>query len=247
MRKLPNAPLQEVIFEVKWDLSFDTASREMIDPGFNLALGKFHGLVNEDFPKHISKYPSDVPITFFNHKVIHQFWRGDNQWPVVQLGPGVLTVNDTDDNYEWDNNFYPLVKSTLRHLLNSYGSMSFAEYSLRYIDVVRRKDYDSADWPSFFRDNINFEFKNNFEAKGKLKEFQFQQNFEIDSIGDLTINLSNGINNKKEEIFVWQTTIGRKTGIDDAVLLEWLNDAHAHSSQVFKEICKKDFYGSFIK
>lgn len=247
MKKLPNAPLQEVIFEVKWDLSLDSASREMTDPGYSLALGKFHGLVAEEFPKHVSKYPSDVPITFFNHKVIHQFWKGDNQWPVIQLGPGVLTINDTDDHYEWDNNFYPLVKATLGHLLKAYGSLSFAEYSLRYIDVVRRKDYDAADWPSFIHDNVNFEFKNNFEPHGKLKEFQFQQNFALNSLGDLVINFSNGINNKKEEIFIWQTTITRKSSTGEVGLLEWLKRAHAQSSKVFKKICKKDFYGSFIQ
>jgi hypothetical protein len=53
IEKLPNAPLQEVIFELLWVTEND----------------------EQGFP-------------------VHQFWKGENEWPVVQIGPGILVVND---------------------------------------------------------------------------------------------------------------------------------------------------------
>lgn len=237
--------MQEVIFEVKWDLSFDSATQEFYDSGYDFALGKFEGMVSEDFPYYNPKYPAGVPVSFFNHKVMHQFWKARSEWPVVQFGPGIMTVNDTDKNYEWEETFFPLIQTSLDRLMKSYEALSFTEYSLRYIDVVKPKDYHPKDWPSFIHNNLNFEFENNFNTRGELKDFQFQQSFKVNELGDLVINLSNGINNKKEDIFVWQTTLIKKDPSDLEGLLRWLNQAHRCTSEVFKEICKEDFYGSF--
>jgi len=117
MSKLPNAPLQEVILEVKWELSLDQSTKTFIDPGFELALGKFHNSLVENFPFAKTKVPHQIPIQMLGHQTKLQFWTGENVWPVVQLGPGILAINDTDKNYEWAKTFYPLVQKALSSLL----------------------------------------------------------------------------------------------------------------------------------
>jgi len=40
MPKLPKAPLQEAIFEIRWELNVDPTTNQVIDNGFQLAQGK---------------------------------------------------------------------------------------------------------------------------------------------------------------------------------------------------------------
>ena len=48
-KKLPNAPLQEVVFEVLWELQEDEAGMPY-DAGFDLAQGVFARMAKECFP-----------------------------------------------------------------------------------------------------------------------------------------------------------------------------------------------------
>jgi hypothetical protein len=50
IKKLPYAPLQEVIFEGKWELSLDPQSKVFIDPEFQFALGKLQNSITSKFP-----------------------------------------------------------------------------------------------------------------------------------------------------------------------------------------------------
>ncbi len=50
MSKLSNAPLQEVIFEVRWPLQPDESGRQLMDREYEMALGKFQAALKTDFP-----------------------------------------------------------------------------------------------------------------------------------------------------------------------------------------------------
>ena len=101
MAKLPNAPLQEAVFELRWTLDVSTDDQQEIDAGYELAHGKFQAAAEADFPVYRRLFPASIPPALLNYKVVHQFWREDQQFPVLQLGPGVFTVNDTDQNYDF--------------------------------------------------------------------------------------------------------------------------------------------------
>ncbi len=247
MKKLPNAPLQEVIFEGKWELSLDQQTSAFIDPEFQFALGKFQHVISSRFPYHKSKIPGDIPLQFLGHQPIHQFWTGEGVWPVIQLGPGVITVNDTEKNYEWDDVFFPLVKETLFNVKNAYvNDLSFISYTLRYIDVVKIKDYEFSNWFDFVKDNINFQFSNGYPLPGTLHNFKIEQSFRTEDAGLIEIGFSNGQDNQKEDIFIWQTAVTGRKPLFIEGLMEWLVLAHSHCSRIFKETCKEDFYASFV-
>jgi uncharacterized protein (TIGR04255 family) len=248
MSRLPNAPLQEVIFEVKWDLTLDASTRSFTDPGFELAVGKFHGQLQADFPVSKQKLPDQIPQALIGHQIKHQFWKGEGVWPVVQLGPGIMAVNETDTGYDWKSGFFPLIKRTLATLTNAYGGeLTFTNYSLRYIDTVRIADYGFTDWSSFLASNINIHLSNNFNTRGPLKNFAAEQAFDMGQDGTLQVVLSSGENEKKEDTFVWQTVISGQENIQQADLEIWIDKAHRNTSDIFKEICKPDFYGSFSR
>lgn len=100
--KLPKAPLREVIFELRWGLGYDPSSKQELDLGFDMAQGQFKHLVEQEFPFHRRLTPQNFPLSLFSHKVVHQFWKAENTYPLLQLGPGLFSQNDTEKNYVWD-------------------------------------------------------------------------------------------------------------------------------------------------
>lgn len=244
-KKLPDAPLEEVIFELTWDLQPDNSGKHLIDNEYSFSLGKFHQKIVSEFPFHQEKLPADIPSQFLSYQTAHQFWKAKDEWPVVQIGPGILTINDTEKNYSWREEFHPLIVKVVNHLINSYSRIQFKSASLRYIDVVKIEDYLYKDWGSFIKENLNFTFENQFNTRGKIKRFHFDQIFDLNDLGELNVSLSNGFNNKKEPIFNWQTAMSIQGNINPSDLFIWIVEAHDCNSDVFKEICKEDFYGSF--
>ncbi|MEX0965706.1 MAG: TIGR04255 family protein [Bacteroidia bacterium] len=245
MNKLPKAPLQEAIFELRWPLQPDSTGRQLIDAEYLFALGKFQEALKNKFPHHVAKFPSDFPHQLLNYQAVHQFWKEEDTWPVIQLGPGIATVNDTEKNYVWDKTYLPNIKTALEALKKSYGQLGFNSLSLRYIDVVRVADYGKESWEAFVEEYINFSFINRFHTRGKLQRFHFEQSFEMAGSGLLNVTFSTGLNNKKEDIFIWQTAVNRHEKTSNDEVISWLKNAHECSSAIFKEICKKEFYASF--
>jgi len=246
--KLPKAPLQEVIFEVRWDLDVNLPSQQEYDAEIETAVGTLKTLLMDQFPLFQRKLPPELPVQFLNNQIVYQYWTDKNTWPLMQLGPGVFTVNDTDKEYEWSGKFYPLIKSGLEALIQSYSKEpSFRMASLRYIDVVRVNDYKFDSWENFIQKNLNFKFENMFDTRGKLKQFTLTQVFETKEADDLHITISNGKNAKKEDILIWETNLINVRSFNKEELLDWADQAHAISSELFEEICQKGFYGSFNK
>lgn len=246
--KLPKAPLQEVIFEVRWELDISPFINKPEDNFLKMALGVFSSLVKKEFPYFVSKYPQDIPSFLVNYQPTYQFWMGENTWPVYQLGPGIFTVNETEKNYEWQKHFYPLLNNGLKYLIKAYGKeLPFNFVSLRYIDVVRVADYGTSGWKEFIEKNFNFKFDNLFNQQGKLSQIQFTQVFKQKDDTDLIISLSNGKNNLNEDIFIWETAVQKNANFTLKDLKSWINQNHKLTSKIFKEICKDEFYDSFTR
>jgi uncharacterized protein (TIGR04255 family) len=244
MEKLPKAPLQEVIFEAKWPLSFEEETKKDVDPGLKLALGKLQKQLRETYPDFKAKVPVGVPEYFFNGQAIYQFWSEQGKWPVVQLGPGIITVNDTDKNYTWAN-FKPRIDEALENLFEAYESkFSFESATLRYIDVIRIEDYKFSNWPKFIQENLEFSFESSFDQEHRLKAFQFDQSFDLDDLGDLNVRISSGTN-KGRDVFIWQIAVVKNEEQSGQELKRWLEKAHDHTSDLFKRICKPALYESF--
>ena len=113
--------------------------------------------------------------------------------------------------------------------------------------MVRVEDYGFSNWSDFVSEHINFQFNNDFDTRGELTALNFEQSFSLDELGYLNLNFSSGQNDKKEDIFIWQTAVSMQGSISENEVLAWLNKAHDTTSALFKEICKKEFYGSFSK
>ena len=247
MAKLPNAPLQEAVFEVRWLLDVDPDSQQERDREYDLAQGKFQFQAKDSFPVHkriLASFPNAQ-----NYKIAHQFWSGAQQhFPVLQLGPGVFTVNDTDINYDWENNFFPLIKESLDWLYKAYDSQLQPNYvNLRYIDSVELDKYDFDDqWLVFIRDNLKVDLTNRFLQPGQLNHISINQSFSLDERSELNIAIHSAQNKQTgRKLLIWQTGVVVTGDFDRDAILNHVSIAHEHTSKLFREMTKGPFYASF--
>ncbi len=248
MPKLPKAPLQEAVFELRWDLDVAPDTQQEMDTGFELAQGKLQGLAAEEFPLIRRRAPSEFPTSLFNYKIVHQFWRGEGIFPVIQLGPGIFTVNDTEKNYDWEKAFFPLVKKSLGWLYQAYENNLQPNFiNLRYIDSVNLPDYDfKGDWLAFIKKNLKIDLKNHFTHDGTLRHFNINQSFELEGGGELNITVSSGRSKQSEDpVLIWQTGVVDVGRFHREEILAKLQSAHRHTHELFLEMTKGAFYDSF--
>jgi uncharacterized protein (TIGR04255 family) len=248
MAKLPNAPLQEVIFEVKWDLDVKEETNQTYDKGFDIAAGKFSGIVQEKFPVVRRKLPEEIPNNFLNYKTVYQYKSGEQTWPILQLGPGIFTVNDTDKNYDWNKTYFPLIQQSINWLEKAYTkNLNYRFASLKYIDTIKVNDYDfKGDWKSFISGNLKVSFQNQFDVEGKLSDVQLNQAFKLEDESHLQVSVSSGKTNKlNEPLLIWQIGIQKLKVFEKTELFKWLNRSHDIASDLFKKIVKPDLYDSF--
>ena len=98
-RDLKNKPLVEAILEVKWG-SVQRATGVGIHPHYKLLLGRLYERAREDYREHEELPSAEIPDEISGHMVKHRFRRTKDGWPLIQVGPGILTVNDTSE-YTW--------------------------------------------------------------------------------------------------------------------------------------------------
>ena len=247
MSRLANAPLQEVIFEVRWDLERQEGAPLPLDPKFELGLGAFREFLKKDFPEVVRKYPEQIPVQLLPHAASWQFRPKSSGWPLLQLGHGVLTVNDTDLAYDWDTVFFPLVRRALEWLAQAYGeSPVFSLAELRYIDSVRLADHGFKDWTSFVGGNLNISVNNEFRPNAKVLDTGLHQVYELGNGGQALVAVNSG-KRENEDAMIWQTAVHQAGPFDNNNLLAWAETAHLVSKDLFKEICKPHFYERFTR
>jgi uncharacterized protein (TIGR04255 family) len=113
VQELAKKPLVEAIFELRWKLERTADPANARDPGFKILFGRFFDQVRNKYPAVIDLPSSIMPEEMVPHVVRHQFRTGPDTWPLLQLGPGILTVNDTA-GYTW-----PGFKENLVHALSA--------------------------------------------------------------------------------------------------------------------------------
>lgn len=248
MSRLPNAPLQEVIFEVRWAMTPIRESGQVIDEGFDLATGRLSSIVEDDFLFYKRIIPQDLPEQLLHYNVVHQYWKDENKWPVLQLGPGIFTINSTEGAYEW-NSFRQLISKALNWLFHSYRSpLNILFASLRYIDAIQVDNYGGLDmgWKGFIEKYFNLEYKNHFNTRGQQKQIQINQTFELEDGSDLQLQISDGLR-RNQKALVWQTAVLKRYNFDNNSLISWVEDAHKIAHELFIEMIKPELYASFSR
>jgi uncharacterized protein (TIGR04255 family) len=243
---LNNAPLKEVIFELNWELDFVPQQKVHVDNGFEEAVMNFRNSGPEDFKYFQLLVPNIIPITFFNNKVTHRFFREKDKHPLYQLGPGVFTVNDNNKNYCW-NDFRNLILQGVQGLKNSYHKeLVPSKFELRYIDAVACTIFGDLDKFNFLRQNLHVNAEPYPFVNGELTDINFTKRFTVNKDAYLNITIATGKDsNTNEDLIIWHTSIVSKERISWTALEGWIENAHAICSDTFKKMLSQKLYEYF--
>jgi len=88
MSKLPKAPLLEVIFELRWQIKQKSDLTK-----YQYLIGDLYSAIKKTYPVRESLAPPEVPTDILINNPVHRFRKDKNQYPLVQIGPGLLTLN----------------------------------------------------------------------------------------------------------------------------------------------------------
>ncbi len=160
--RLPNAPLAEVIFELRWKVEGVPGTPPGFpfgnDPGYPIFARIFsEKATKQGFPIKESARPGEVaPIAYMTRE---RFKRAaDKPFPVLQIGPGVFACNASTE-YEWPL-FKALIAEGLELVFDSYPITEVTRHDLigcelRYLDVFDQSLLGHLDFLKFFTENTN--------------------------------------------------------------------------------------------
>jgi len=239
MSKLKNAPLIEVIFELRWGISNsdDLAKAQYI-------YGDLYNELKEFYPYREAIVPAEVPIEMLINKPIHRFRKAKNDYPLCQVGPGIITHNTIDKHYFW-NKFYENTTKLIEAFSNVFHLNEKITTSLLYIDLIPF-DFTSKDVYKFINDHFNIEFKQSFfEEISQPFDLNFGFYYKT-KFGNLELTFRRGRKNENEEGILLQTRLNSNNmNTDKTEILNWLENAHYTCSNTFKKLISTNLYNSF--
>lgn len=227
------APLAEVIFELKWKLTpSPVLGGPPADPAYKLLPGSLFERLKSVYPFHEALPAASVPDEFVPQIVQHRFRTAQDAYPLVQVGPGILAVNDSR-GYAW-RRFLPEVVDAVTKLRDTYtGQLDPEAVVLRYVNAVPF-DFSSANALDFMRDNLKVAVQypsglfSDRHVAPRPGTILLSSTHKVDSpAGVVSLKFSTGEFRSSQHL-LWETEV-RSSG-DDAPgldqLQEWLDSAH---------------------
>jgi len=247
---LANKPLIEAIFEIRWALK-EQAPGLQIDPYFKLLLGSIYERIKGEYPFHEELPTVTMPDFISGYIVQHRFRKESNGWPLIQLGPGIMTLNDTQ-KYNWDD-FERRIDAILTVLFDLYKDIKITNIILRYIDGIPF-DFEGNNIFAFLEDKLKTEIKLPTVLFEDREIKPLPQN--IDLLFSFYSSRPSGLaqlrflrgNSRGTESLIWETIVQSvASGLPGikADISTWLNQAHDLTDDWFFELIDGDLRRSF--
>lgn len=253
-KDLKNKPLVEAILELKWALPTTQAPNIAVDPHYRLLLGRFYERVKDEYPFHEPLPTSTIPDEMVAHMVQHRFRIGEKAWPLLQLGPGILTVNETA-GYTWAD-FQNRCEVAVSRLLDAYPAkekLKVQAITLRYIDAVAC-DFKKESIFRFLRDKmkITVELPDNLFRDIQVEQsptaFNWQASFSHrHPEGIVTLRFATG-RRENESAIVWETLVVSEGSQAPALpdqISDWLSGAHEITDDWFFKLIEGELERRF--
>jgi uncharacterized protein (TIGR04255 family) len=250
-RVLKNKPLIEAILELKWKPSLPMQANG-VDADLRLFLGKFHELVSRDYPAFEVLPAAAVAEQMTPNVAQYRFRKNENGWPLLQLGSGLLTLNDTAA-YNWKD-FRERALTAADMLFHAYPTkLELSSMELHYINAAY-VDFVKHDVVSFLKDNFRIGFSlppNLFEGTDveiTADQFALQAAFSSQSPkGSLRFSLGKGKANDRDAI-LWETMVhsaGEHLPRLPEEFPRWLEMAHNLAEEWFFKLIEGELLKNF--
>lgn len=254
-KQLANPPLVEVILEIRWELQEGTVPQTKTDPHYVLLPGKLHATLSKNYPYHEPLPQASIPDEITPYTVKHRFRHEKDGWPLIQIGPGILTVNHTKKYTTFDE-FLPLAVSAVNELFKVYPepeNLKISNLLLRYIDA-KEFDYKKEDIQVFLRDKMGVpillpdKLFNNTGVDRIPRSFTWNTSFSCNMPNGLaTLKFATGLSNGKPAL-IWEQIV--QSSHDDVPDMpkgfkNWIKDAHKLTESWFLSLIKGDLEQEF--
>ena len=252
---LENKPLVEAIFELQWDLAIQQAGIA-VDPGFRIFLGKYYDQVKAEYPAVVDLPSSTVPEEITPHQVRLQFRKAPEDWPVTQIGPGIMTVNETS-GYLWDT-FQPRLLAAIQAVYASYpheiASFRPVRGSLRYVDAIDYDPQSDVRLLAFLRSRLHtgIDIEPLLFDDPVERETPSNLNFTIayplsKPIGVVQLMIAFGKREGRPSVIIETTVQSRKDAVPQQAQdwQQWLIDAHEVSDKWFFALVRGELLEEF--
>lgn len=248
---IARAPLIEAIFELHWQLQQDSSGLQL-DPGLRVLIGSYYERVRTIFPALVDLPQAQAPEEVTPYIVRHQFRRSASEWPVTQLGPGLMTVNETGA-YGWDT-FQPLLETCVNALFASYP-VAMAELIpkrlvLKYLNAVRFDPNKVPPLAFLSRLHTSIQVDASLPSvKPQPSGIALHLAYPLrDFPGRLEMTLSTGLINSGPAI-IWDNSVvveGESAPKSPPDILTWAARANDVAAHWFAALSRGELYESFV-
>ncbi|KUK55979.1 MAG: Uncharacterized protein XD79_0365 [Atribacteria bacterium 34_128] len=251
---LKNKPLVEAIFEVRWELQ-EPAPGMKIDPHYKILIGRIYDRVRDEYPFYEQLPTATMPDEIAGYVVQHRFRKDRDKWPLIQIGPGIITLNDTE-GYVWED-FEKRIHRMLDILFETYpdaeNNLRINWLLLRYIDAINF-NYEEEHIFSFLGKNL----KVNIDVYEKLFEgtevsnlpLGFDLRFSFPATKPKGAAHLRFVRGKKKDVdaLIWETQV--QSVSDDALkhkdqIINWVVEAHKLTDDWFFKMIEGELLRRF--
>ncbi len=262
--RLPNAPLTEVVFEMRWGVAqpSDIPPPLSPDPGYPSIVDTFTSFARKSgFKRHVNI--QELVYGGLAHGISRRFYRGEENFPLLQIGPGIFAANDSSQ-YEWKS-FRALAEKGATDIIKNYPkfkefALEITQLELRYIDAFEEDLIGSSNFLEFIGKATTTKielspFLENRSIFSHEKRMRVQFNTDVKGMANTVFAVDIGTG-KKGDIPVIRleskviTQAGRvipvgQSAIFSTKLRTWLEKAHGITSPFFKDFVKQDVFEKF--
>lgn len=250
---LKDKPLVEAIIEIRWALTSTSPGVE-VDPHYKILLGRFYDRVSSEYSEHEQLPTALIPDEVFGQGVQHRFRVGPNDWPLLQIGPGVMTVNDTH-KYTWPD-FRSRSHAAVGMLFDAYPDLENLKINimmLRYINAVDF-DYTKENTFKFLKDKMNIGISlpsnlfGNSGIKNEPRKLNWQSSFVCENPQGIVIARFATGHRKDRAVLLWETIVqseAQEVPSMPSEFEEWLDAANDVAHNWFFTLIEGDLEREF--
>lgn len=253
-KDLKNKPLVEAILELKWAFSAQAVQGSDAGHHYRLLLGRFSERAEKAYPFYEPLPTAQIPDEMAANMVQHRFRIQEKSWPLIQIGPGIMTVNETG-GYTWPD-FKTRCNTAVNYLCEAHPAkqnFKVQELSLRYINAVEL-DEKETDVFSFLQSKmkIGIQLPNALFAEKPVKTdpvvFNWQTSFPYeDNGGLLTLRFALGKRGNKPSL-VFETLVqasGEQVPQLPDGFSNWIDKSHDLAEEWFFKLIDGDLERRF--
>jgi uncharacterized protein (TIGR04255 family) len=253
-KDLKNKPLVEAIFELRWELQ-EPAQGMKIDPHYKIIVGRIYDKVSNEYPVHEQLPTASMPDEIAGYVVQHRFRKDKGQWPLIQVGPGIITVNDTE-GYIWEDFEKRIIQSVVT-LFEVYpdakNNLNLNRVVLRYIDAIPF-DFEKESIFNFLEKQMKTSIKlhqNLFKDTGvkeKPLDFDLRTSFvSTEPKGAVHLRFTQG-KIKGTDALIWETALqstSEDVPKDRDEIANWIKKAHDLTDDWFFKLIEGELLKRF--